>query len=203
MKKSFFAILAAGLALVSAAGCQDEDPCQSGQTHGKDGLCYLPPNWGDACTTAADCTGGLFCGAPDLPICTLIECDVAAGKDNSCPDDFTCTKTGRAEPEPQTVCIPRPPTAEECGEKAAGGAGGAGGASPGPVDAEQPNLGTPCTLKDDPICKGGTVCETEQLNYCVIFSCAEGCKNAAICAAAGFTCYLAPPSPSGGTCVDL
>lgn len=225
----FFQLACIGLGLFSFA-CEFENPCQANdpelvekfgvpeqQTEGADGMCYaVDPavkNWGAACDSLNLCGGGLICAAPDLPICTAIECDPDVAKDKVCGEGFMCIATGKETP---TICIPLPPapmpsadpqTSSEATSSSAGDAGaGDAAASEGNETAEStttevaPNVGTDCSSADDPVCVGGTFCEAQSLHYCTLPNCAEGLENAAACAAASGFCYSTAPAPATGIC---
>ncbi|HSC88235.1 MAG TPA: hypothetical protein VLC09_13220 [Polyangiaceae bacterium] len=196
MKLILSALLLVGAASVLA--CQEEDPCDPGQTLGENGLCYRRPNWGESCEQIDECEGGLLCLAPDLPYCTQVNCNPDPAQDTVCPDTYTCVETGT---NPATVCVPGAPTPEQCGETPDDGAGGAGGAGGAPADPGTPNPGTACSLENDPVCTGGTFCETTQLKICTVASCKSGCKNANVCSDAGMNCYEGPSAPTGGICI--
>lgn len=207
-----------GLSLFSF-GCEFDEPCQANdpalvkkfgipkqQTQGEDGLCYAVdpsvPNWGGACDSLDLCGGGLICAAPQLPICTAIDCNPDNGKDKVCGKGFMCIATGENSP---TVCVPQPPATPSTDQTAsqptdtAGDAGVTNDAGDDTSTALTPNVGTPCSSPTDPVCVGGTFCEAEQLKYCTLSNCAAGLENAAQCAAVGF-CYSTAPAPATGIC---
>jgi hypothetical protein len=227
----FFQLACTGLGLLSFA-CEFENPCQANdpdlvkkfgvpeqQTEGADGMCYtVDPavkNWGAACDSLDLCGGGLICTAPDLPICTAIECNPDMTKDKVCGEGFMCIATGKETP---TICIPLPPptpsaepqTSSETSSDTTGAtAGDAGAADAATSEGETtestttevaPNVGTACTSATDPVCVGGTFCEAQSLNYCTLPNCAEGLENAAACAAASGFCYSTAPAPATGIC---
>lgn len=209
--------------------CQDNDPeliekfdVPKHQTEGPDGLCYTVdpevPNWGAGCDSGALCGGGLICAAPDLPICTAIGCNADPEKDEVCAKGFTCLATGGGNPN---VCLPLPPApppppptpdptdepddgSDEITGDAAAGDGGSVVSSDAGESTEAtpvaPNIGTDCTSATDPICVGGTFCESQQMHYCTVPNCAAGLENEAACAAANGFCYTTAPAPATGIC---
>lgn len=228
----FIQLACLGLGLFSF-GCEFDDPCQDNdpelvekfgipkhQTEGEDGLCYpvdpAVPNWGGACDSISLCGGGLICAAPQMPICTAIDCNPDMAKDKVCGEGFMCIATGADSP---TICIPIPETpmpsadmqsssestvAHDAGSSDAGDANEGAETTNEETTAEEttevaPNVGTRCTSPTDPVCVGGTFCEAQQLMYCTLANCAEGLENAAACAAAGF-CYSTAPAPATGIC---
>lgn len=207
-----------GLTLFSF-GCEFDEPCQANdpaltkkfripthQTQGEDGLCYIvdpaEPNWGGACDSVSLCGGGLICAAPQLPICTAIDCNPDNTKDKVCGTGFMCIATGENTP---TICVPEPPVTPSADQTqseptTAGDAGSeTHDASAAASTEPEPNVGTACTSPTDPVCVGGTFCEAQQLGYCTLANCAEGLENAAQCAAVGF-CYSTAPAPATGIC---
>jgi hypothetical protein len=186
---------------------------------GEDGLCHWPwyddETWGQSCAENDDCSQDLICLAPDLPICTQINCNPDPSEDEVCAAGFMCLDPGKGNP---TVCIPLPPSGSG-GSSAVGGnsgsPGGEGGVGPeggmggvassagGQASAPVANIGTACTASDDAVCVGGTVCESTQLQYCTVMGCAETgpAKTACDAAAAdGFTCMAGAPFPEMGIC---
>jgi hypothetical protein len=233
-KKHSIKLACVGFALFSFA-CEFDEPCQANdpklvekfgipehQTQGKDGLCYVVDpevkNWGGACDSLDLCGGGLICAAPNLPLCTAIDCDPDNTKDKVCGDGFMCIESGKDSP---TVCVPMvaPPAAstsqQSSSEAATSTAGDAGASDAGSGSADDtgespsttasetsevaPNIGTECDMADDPICVGGAFCEPAQLGICTVGNCTEGGEYAAACAAVGF-CYSTAPAPETGIC---
>lgn len=225
MAKSYFIQLALlGFGLFSSA-CEVDNPCQTNdpdlvekfgvpehQTEGADGICYVVDpavkNWGSACDSIALCGGGLICAAPQMPICTAIDCNPDNTKDKVCGEGFMCIATGESTP---TICVPMPapmPSAStESSSESQGPSGDAGTGDGGDEttsgesteDEVAPNVGTACTSATDPVCVGGTFCEAQSLMYCTLANCAEGLENAAACADVGF-CYSTAPAPATGIC---
>jgi hypothetical protein len=216
MKKTWIRLgVSSLLAIIGATtlSCTDKDPCHKNpdeavekfgvpehQVSGKDGLCYTVdpdvPNWGSACSGIELCGGGLICAAPDLPVCTNINCDPDPKHDTVCPKEgFACVKTGKASPA--SICIPVKPAAP-----AATSAKPAESAVPEETTpAAKPNIGTACGPMGDPACVNGAVClGNPQLPYCTVMSCAAGAENEAVCTTAGGTCYTDVGAPPGGIC---
>ena len=109
---------------LSALGCWDDKPCDTGQVF-KDGACYAAPTgaagststggqsatagaagntasestWGMACTAAENCGGDSpICAPAPLGYCTNINC--SPGEDNAgiCPAGWTCFPAGGTNP---------------------------------------------------------------------------------------------------------
>jgi hypothetical protein len=196
-----------GVIGATSISCTDSNPCHKNpteyvdkygapehQVNGKDGLCYAVdpevPNWGGACGDSNVCGGGLICAAPDLPICTNINCNPDPKLDTVCPKEgFTCVKTGKATPA--SICIPKP------------AAKPAAAAMPAPsvAPAAGPNIGTTCGDMGDPVCVNGAMCPgNPALPYCTVMSCSAGADNEKVCAAAGGTCYTGAGAPADGIC---
>jgi hypothetical protein len=60
--------------------------------------------FGDACEEQSDCPNGLICGAPQLALCTQVNCLDDA---TVCPPDWICYDTMGASPDPSvtSVCL--------------------------------------------------------------------------------------------------
>jgi hypothetical protein len=186
---------------------------------GTDGLCHWPwydeQTWGQKCAANEDCGEMLLCLAPDLPICTQINCNPNPEEDEVCAPGFMCLDPGKGNP---TVCIPQPaPPAGSGGASSGDGGsanlGGDAGASQGGMGGAEtapgvgggpsaaPNIGTACTKPED--CTGGTICETTSLGYCTVMGCGaagdakDACDGAM---SAGFTCMAGAPFPDTGIC---
>ncbi len=74
---------------------------------------------------------------------------------------------------------------------------------PEPEPTVQPNIGTTCSMADDPVCVGGTGCAAPSLPYCTVQGCATpgAAKDACDAAAgAGFVCMAGAPFPDAGVC---
>jgi hypothetical protein len=237
MNTKFVTILAFSLGLLALPSACSDVTCDSTLTRtdptdptkevhlvvGTDGLCHWPwydeETWGQKCEQNEDCGQMLLCLAPDLPICTQINCDPDPKKDDVCGPGFMCISTGGDQP---TVCIPQPmPPAGSGGSSSAtggspnlgGGAGappegGMGGADSGSGGSTAPtaaNIGTPCTEAGDPVCEGGTFCENTSLGYCTVMGCASSGDPKDACdgvAAQGFTCMAGAPFPDAGICYN-
>jgi hypothetical protein len=194
---------------------------------GDDGLCHWPwytdANWGSSCSENADCGANLICLAPELPICSRINCKVEPEQDTVCAPGFKCLGTGDTTP---SVCIPDPAAggggsggsggsgaqvtggagaeAAEGGSPSSEGGASAGGASSAAMD--EPNIGEACAAADDPVCKGGTFCEATMLGLCTVSGCAEPGTAKEACDAVmpqGFVCYSSPPAPAEGICIKF
>lgn len=59
---------------------------------------------GDDCDDASDCREGLICGAPQLALCTQVNC---MEDPSICPPDWTCFDTTGVSPDPSvtSVCL--------------------------------------------------------------------------------------------------
>jgi hypothetical protein len=116
-------LLALPLSAPLMQGCWDSDPCDPGQIV-KDNLCYDPPpppppkvdagplpegsvppqdTFGKSCSTQTDCAGGNapVCGAPQLPICTQIDCQSGEANQGVCPSGWQCLTV----PPNPSVCL--------------------------------------------------------------------------------------------------
>lgn len=58
--------------------------------------------FGDECEDASDCRDGLICGAPQLPMCTQVNC---MAEPSICPPDWTCFDTTGVSPDPSVTSI--------------------------------------------------------------------------------------------------
>lgn len=60
--------------------------------------------FGDPCEEQSDCVNGLVCGAPQLALCTQVNCLEDA---TICPPDWICYDTMGASPDPSvtSVCL--------------------------------------------------------------------------------------------------
>jgi hypothetical protein len=60
--------------------------------------------FGDACEDVSDCRDGLICGAPQLALCTQVNC---LEDPTVCPPGWTCYDTMGASPDPTvtSVCL--------------------------------------------------------------------------------------------------
>lgn len=60
--------------------------------------------FGEPCQEQSQCPGDLVCGAPQLPMCTQVNC---LDDDSVCPPDWTCYDTMGASPDPSvtSVCL--------------------------------------------------------------------------------------------------
>jgi hypothetical protein len=58
--------------------------------------------FGDECADEGDCPEGLICGAPQLPMCTQVNC---LDEPSICPPDWTCVDTAGASPDPSVTSI--------------------------------------------------------------------------------------------------
>lgn len=58
--------------------------------------------FGDECTDDGDCSNGLICGAPMLPMCTQVNC---MEEPSICPPDWTCFDTTGLSPDPNITSI--------------------------------------------------------------------------------------------------
>jgi hypothetical protein len=106
--------------------CDPSDPCDPGY-YADHGACLLPSprrdgsgdagtddagpqpfnekDFGYACATDADCGGSApSCGAPQLPVCTAINCLGGAVR---CPSTWNCLDVSAWTPDPaiQSVCV--------------------------------------------------------------------------------------------------
>jgi hypothetical protein len=68
-----------------------------------DGAAATLDTFGKSCQAAADCAGGnaSICGAPQLPICTQINCDSGEVNEGICPTGWQCLTIA---PNP-SVCL--------------------------------------------------------------------------------------------------
>lgn len=105
------------VALVPFLGaCWETDMCDPGQIL-KDNVCYPAPppppppkeggagedTFGKTCSTQEDCAGGnaTICGAPQLPMCTQINCQAGEENQGICPSGWTCLTV----PPNPSVCL--------------------------------------------------------------------------------------------------
>lgn len=62
-------------------------------------------DFGLSCATSADCGGAApFCAAPNLPVCTQLDC---LGNGKICPPDWLCMDVSAFSPDPRvsSLCI--------------------------------------------------------------------------------------------------
>ena len=102
--------------------CDPDDPCDPGY-YADHGACLMPPpkredaglvdgavpfnesDFGYVCSSNADCGGSApTCGAPQLPICTAVNCLAGATR---CPTGWNCLDISAWTPDPsvQSVCV--------------------------------------------------------------------------------------------------
>jgi hypothetical protein len=102
--------------------CWETDMCDPGQVV-QDDLCYPAPpphvpkvdaggtgdasapldTFGKACSAPGDCAGGnaTICGAPQLPLCTQIDCLAGEANEGVCPAGWQCLTV----PPNPSVCL--------------------------------------------------------------------------------------------------
>jgi hypothetical protein len=113
------------LVLLGLAACDPSHPCDDGY-YADHGMCLriVAPavdagadqdggpartnpnaNFGDPCSSAAECGGKApVCGAPMLPVCTLVNC---LQDDIPCPPDWNCLDVTAftTDPKVKSVCV--------------------------------------------------------------------------------------------------
>lgn len=117
------AVLAAASAALAA--CEDDSPCDPGQVY-RNSACYPAPTatggstgnpgdgaagetsgetsqFGKSCTSQDECGGDApICGAPQLPMCTQINCAEGEANAGACPPDWMCISPGGSTP---SACV--------------------------------------------------------------------------------------------------
>jgi hypothetical protein len=58
--------------------------------------------FGDDCSDESGCPDALICGAPELPMCTQVNC---LDDESLCPPDWTCTDISAFSPDPNVASI--------------------------------------------------------------------------------------------------
>jgi hypothetical protein len=58
--------------------------------------------FGDNCSDESGCPEALICGAPQLPMCTQVNC---LDDETLCPPDWTCTDISAFSPDPEVTSI--------------------------------------------------------------------------------------------------
>jgi hypothetical protein len=85
--------VAAPASTAAASDAGDASPATDASGSGGDGS--VVDTFGKACTTASDCAGGNapVCGAPQLPLCTQIDCQAGEAHAGVCPSGWQCLAT--------------------------------------------------------------------------------------------------------------